>query len=93
LKKTFKRNFIRYNLSLFQYKKREQRKEFYKKISNGEIEVWRDFIDTNFDLPIMRKKFNNKFYEMYNTGFAEYEHGDWGKARKYLEIADVKIKP
>jgi outer membrane protein assembly factor BamD (BamD/ComL family) len=39
----------------------------------------------------MRSKFNNKFYELYNAGFKEYEHGDWHKAKKYLEMAKVYI--
>jgi outer membrane protein assembly factor BamD (BamD/ComL family) len=37
----------------------------------------------------MRKKFSDSFYEMYNTGFREYEKGDWGQAKKFLEMAEV----
>jgi hypothetical protein len=37
----------------------------------------------------MRKKFSDSFYEMYNTGFKEYEKGDWGQAKKFLEMAEV----
>jgi outer membrane protein assembly factor BamD (BamD/ComL family) len=39
----------------------------------------------------MRKKFIDKFYELYKIGFDEYEHGDWEKAKKYLEMAQVRF--
>ena len=41
------------------------------------------------DYNLMRKKFTDSFYEMYNTGFKEYEKGDWGQAKKFLEMAEV----
>jgi hypothetical protein len=37
----------------------------------------------------MRGKFNEDFYDLYNNGFKEYEHGDWEKAKTSFKMANV----
>jgi hypothetical protein len=40
----------------------------------------------------MRNKFSDKFYDLYNEGFNEYEHGDWEKAKKHFDMSKNLLK-
>jgi hypothetical protein len=54
------------------------------------VQVWNDYITNDPDYNIMRSRFTEPFYNMYNLGFKEYEQGDWEEAKKFFNMSKVK---
>jgi len=50
-------------------------------------QFWMDFVENSDDWQLMRQKYTENFYKNYNLGFDEFNFGDWGKAKEYLETA------
>lgn len=71
--------------------KRLARKTLNNRIIEGVSNEWDDYEEKDEDWVIMRNKFTQEFFDMYNEGYIAYVNGDWKAAKEHLEEAQRLI--
>jgi hypothetical protein len=63
----------------------------YEETISGKSNPWLEFTRNDIDWHIMRSKYTQEFYQLYNMGIQEYISGDWEQAKNYFEQANVSL--
>lgn len=67
--------------------KRIARKQLNNRIVEGVSNEWDDYEENDPDWPIMRNKYSQEFFDMYNEGYLAYVNGNWKASKEHLEEA------
>lgn len=71
--------------------KRYKKKKLLLDILNNKSNVWENYENTDNDYHIMRNKFSQNFFDLYNKGFEAYIKGNWKDAKSFLEACNNEL--
>lgn len=73
--------------NILKIEKRILRKQLHARIVDGTSNEWDDYEDKDPDWTIMRNKYSQEFFDLYNEGYLAYINGDWKTSKEHLEEA------
>lgn len=71
--------------------KRYAKKKLLLDMLNNKSNIWENYENSDNDYHIMRKKYTQNFFDLYNQGFEAYIKGNWKEAKNYFEECNNEL--
>lgn len=71
--------------------KRYAKKKLLLDMLNNKSNIWENYENSDNDYHIMRKKYTQNFFDLYNQGFESYIKGNWKEAKNYFEECNNEL--